>query len=129
MTVPTEAAYAELLWTVMETAFTPGFTAERTANVDVSYLYVSGLPVPLTFGVHYGLTLDAAGNVTATPIQLPAASNASPVTLVFERDTAAIQVTDFTNLQRFNATVHGVVLRRSDLIYSHWQKNIGGRSV
>ncbi|UZE47906.1 hypothetical protein ONR75_24020 [Rhodopseudomonas sp. P2A-2r] len=124
MTVPTEAAYAELLWTGAETAFTPGFTAERIADVDVSYLDADGLPVPLSRAVHYNLSLDSAGNVTATPISLPAASGANPVTLVFERDTEAVQGTDFTNLQRFNATVHGVLFDRSFRILAELKSRV-----
>ncbi|WP_445486912.1 hypothetical protein [Rhodopseudomonas sp. RCAM05734] len=124
MTVPTEAAYAELLWTGAETAFTPGFTAERTADLDVSYLDADGLPVPLTAGVHYTPSLDAAFNVTVTPLSLPAASVASPVTLVFERDTQAVQGTDFANLQRFNATVHGVLFDRTFRILAELKSRV-----
>lgn len=124
MTVPTEAAYAELLWTGAETAFTPGFTAERTADLDVSYLDADGLPVPLTAGVHYVPSLDGAFNVTVTPLNLPAASVASPVTLVFERDTQAVQGTDFSNLQRFNATVHGVLFDRTFRILAELKSRV-----
>lgn len=113
MTVPTEAAYTELTWTGVETTFTPGFTAENVADVDVSYLDADDLPVALARGVHFNLTLDGAGNVTATPIALPAATPAAPVTLIFERDTMAVQGTDFANLHRYNASVHGTLFDRA----------------
>jgi hypothetical protein len=48
MTLPTEVAYAELLWTGVETVFAPGFAAEIVGDVAVSYLDADNLPVPLT---------------------------------------------------------------------------------
>ncbi|NUU41372.1 hypothetical protein [Tardiphaga robiniae] len=109
MTVPTEAAYAELLWSGGETAFTPGFTAEHIDDVEVSYLDADGLPVPLTRGVHFNVSLDSALNVSVTPIALPVA----PKTMTFERNTDAVQGTNFENLHRYNATVHGVLFDRA----------------
>lgn len=113
MTVSTEAAYAERLWTGLETSFTPGFAAASLDDVDVSYLDADGLPIALTRGVHFDIALDVAGNVTMTPLFLPSASPDSPVTIVLERDTPAIQGTDFTNLHRYSAEVHGTLFDRA----------------
>lgn len=113
MTVPTEAAYAELIWTGVETVFTPGFTAEAVDGVHLSYLDADGLPVALTRGVHFNASLDSALNVTVTPVALPAATALAPVTLVMQRDTPAVQGTDFKNLQRYNASVHQTLFDRA----------------
>lgn len=115
MTVPTEAAYAQLIWTGVETSFTPGFTAEQVGDVAGSYLDVNGLPVSLARSVNFNVSLDGANNVTVTPIalQMPAASAGSPVTLIFQRNTAAIQGTDFQNLNRYNASVHQTLFDRA----------------
>lgn len=113
MTVPTEAAYAELLWTGVETSFTPGFSAEHLDDVLVSYLDVDQFPVPLTRVAHFNVALDSALNVTVTPVALPAGSALAPVTMVFERNTTAVQGTDFLNLQRYSAAVHGTLFDRA----------------
>jgi hypothetical protein len=113
MTVPTEAAYAELLWTGVETAFAPGFTAENVGDVAVSYLDADDLPVPLTRVVHFNVSLDSALNVTVTPVALPTGSPGDPVTLIFERNTTAVQGTEFSNLHRYSATVHGTLFDRA----------------
>ncbi len=113
MTVPTEAAYAELLWTGLETSFTPGFSAENVDDVDVSYLNLTDVPVALTRGVHFNASLDSALNVTVTPLALPSATALAPVTLIFERNTGAVQGTDFGNLHRYSATVHGTLFDRA----------------
>lgn len=109
MTVPTEAAYAELLWTGAETAFTPGFTAEVPNDVKVSYLDDDGLPHKLTRGIHFNVGLDSGLNVTVIPIVLPLA----PKIIAIERDTAAVQGTSFENLHRYSATAHGVLFDRT----------------
>lgn len=113
MTVPTEAAYAELIWTGGETSFTPGFSAENVNDVIVRYLDADDLPVTLTRGVHFNTSIDSALNVTVTPITLPVATALAPVTMIFERNTAAVQGTDFINLNRYNATVHGTLFDRT----------------
>lgn len=113
MTVSTEAAYAELIWTGVETAFAPGFTAENVNDVRVSYLDTLLQPVELTRGVHFNTSLDGSLNVTVTPLAMPAATALLPVTLVIERNTTAVQGTDFINLQRYNAAVHGTLFDRA----------------
>lgn len=113
MTVPTEAAYAELLWTGVETSFTPGFTAEAAGDVLVSYLDADDLPVALTRITHFNVSLDGANNVTVTPVALPAASGLAPVTLIIQRNTAATQGTEFANLNRYNASVHQTLFDRA----------------
>lgn len=125
MSVPTEAAYAELVWTGAETTFTPGFTAEAVGDVDVSYLDADDLPVDLTRGVHFDLSLDGSGAVTVTPIALPAATPSEPITLIFERDTGAVQGTDFTNLNRYNASVHGTLFDRAFRILGELKARMG----
>lgn len=113
MTVGTEAAYAEQLWTGAQASFTPGFTASAVDDVVVRYLDAQGLPQSLIRGVHFNTALDGAGNVKVTPIALPSASVPAPVTLIFQRNTQAVQGTDFQNLHRYSATVHGALFDRA----------------
>ncbi|MFA6267775.1 MAG: hypothetical protein WC670_18915 [Pseudolabrys sp.] len=107
MTVPTEACYAERVYTGVETIFTPGFAAFSGADVHVSYFDSTGVKIELTLGVHFLVSLDGGGAVTVTRIAFPAASADQPVILAFERITPAIQGTDFTNLNRYDAALHG----------------------
>lgn len=106
MTVATEAAYAEAVYTGVETLFTPGFSAQAAADVLAGYFDSSGLPVDLTQGVHFSAALDAEGAVTVTPIAFPLATPAAPVTIWMQRDTPAIQGVDFTNLNQYDPAVH-----------------------
>lgn len=120
MGVSTEAAYAERLWTGVETAFAPGFAAETINDVKVSYLDADGLPFPLTRGVHFNVQLDASLNVTVLPIALPVA----PKTIVIERDTPALQGTNFENLNRYNSSVHGVLFDRAFRILAELKSRV-----
>jgi hypothetical protein len=106
MTVATEACYAERSYTGAETIFSPGFSALAAADVHVGYFDANGLPVALTFNVHFSVSLDAQGAVTVTRIAFPSASVAAPVTMTFERITPALQGTDFTNLNQYDPSVH-----------------------
>lgn len=106
MTVATEACYAERSYTGVETVFTPGFSALAAADVHAGYLDANGLPVALTYNVHFSVSLDAQGAVTVTRIAFPSASVAAPVTVTFERVTPAVQGTDFTNLNQYDPSVH-----------------------
>lgn len=106
MTVATEACYAERSYTGAETTFSPGFSALAAADVHVGYLDVNGLPVALTFNVHFSASLDEQGAVTVTRMAFPSASVAAPVTMTFERITPALQGTDFTNLNQYDPSVH-----------------------
>jgi hypothetical protein len=107
MTVATEAAYAEAVYTGAETTFSPGFSALDAADVLAGYFDSSGLPISLTQGVHFSVALDpASGAVTVTRIAFPSASSGNPVTIFIERDTPATQGVDFTNLATFDPSVH-----------------------
>lgn len=120
MGVSTEAAYAERLWTGVETAFAPGFAAETINDVKVSYLDADGLPHPLDRGIHFNVQLDANLNVTVLPIALPLA----PKTIVIERDTPALQGTDFENLNRYSASVHGILFDRAFRILAELKSRV-----
>lgn len=113
MTVATEAAYAEMVWTGAQTSFSPGFSAENLTDVLVSYLDVNGLPVELTFNVHYGVSLGADDAVTVTPITFPTASPAAPVTIIIGRNTLAVQGVDFINLSRYDPSVYETLFDRA----------------
>lgn len=106
MTVATEASYAQAIYTGVETIFTPGFSALDPDAVFVDYFDINGLPVALTQGVHFSVTLDAAGAVTVTVIAFPSASVAAPVTIAFQRITPAVQGVNFTNLSQYDPSVH-----------------------
>lgn len=105
-TVATEACYAELLYTGVEIVFTPGFSAHAEADVHVGYLDADGLPIALTLGVHFTVTLGGDNAVTVGRIAFPSASPLAPVTITIERITPAVQGVDFENLQTFSAGVH-----------------------
>ncbi|MFT4115416.1 hypothetical protein [Bradyrhizobium sp.] len=106
MTVATEASYAELLYTGVETVFPPGFSAQDAADVQVGYFDTDGLLVPLIAGTHFIATLDASGAVTVTRVAFPYASPSQPVRIAIERVTPATQGVDFDNLEAFDASVH-----------------------
>ncbi|WP_156464224.1 hypothetical protein [Afipia sp. Root123D2] len=106
MTVATEASYAELIYTGVETIFTPGMQAQQQADVHCGYLDGDGLSVELIRGTHFTVTLDSSAAVTIGRIAFPIASALSPLTIWVERITPAVQGTDFKNLNRFNPEVH-----------------------
>jgi hypothetical protein len=116
MTVASEAAYAELNWTGAETLFSPGFIAEKAADVVVQYVDGASVLQTLTNGTHFRASLDGAKNVTVTPIALPSASAAAPVTLQFSRATQALQGTDFANLGAFDKSTYTTLFDRLTLI-------------
>lgn len=113
MTVATEASYHQLQWTGVETSFTPGFSAEAVADVQVSYLDINQLPVALTRGVHFSVSLGADGAVTVTPIAFPSASAGSPVTIIIQRNTTAVQGVDFENLNSYDPSVYETLFDRA----------------
>ena len=113
MTVTSETAYATRLWTGGESVFAAGFSVERTADVTVSYLDANGLPIALVAGVHYTADLDGNNALTISPLMFPSASLASPVTIAIERNTPAVQGTDFRNLRAFDAATFGFLFDRA----------------
>lgn len=109
MPVATETAYAERVWTGVETSINPGFSAESEAHVYISYVTALGVLTPLTRGTHFNVTLDADDAVTVQPLALPT----PPVTLLISRQTPALQEVDFENLEDFDAATHTRLADRS----------------
>lgn len=102
MTVGSEASYSDHSWTGVETTFAGGFKAQAAAHVAADYIDSASVETALTNGVHFSATIDGDGNVTVTPIALPAA----PGTLRIKRQTPALQQTNFVNLGAYSATIH-----------------------
>lgn len=102
ITLSSEASYAELAWTGVETSFAPGFKADADADVYINARNTSDVSTALTRGLHYTVSRAADGLVTITPLALPAA----PQTLEIYRRTPALQPTDFANLGGYTADVH-----------------------
>lgn len=105
MTVSTENAYAELLWTGVETSFNPNFPALDVSYVIVQYVNADDEIATLTRGVHFDVSLGAGNAVTVTPITLPAA----PGTLLISRHTPATVSVTFADLEDFPAAVHQLI--------------------
>lgn len=98
-----ENCYAELAWTGAEDSFAPNFVALDAAHVLLKFRNEDDEVVPLSAGVHLALTVPpGGGTVTAAPLALPPA----PGVVIFERETPAIQETDFATLGAFTADVH-----------------------
>jgi hypothetical protein len=91
MTVSTSNATASLSWTGVETSFNPGFRAFARTDVSVTFINALLVSTPLTLDTHFSVTLDGSGNVTVTPIALPAA----PGTLVINRNSTYLQATNY----------------------------------
>lgn len=107
MTVATEASVAELVWTGSETLFTPGLSAQSTANVRVAYCPDGvGEQVSLIAGVHLTLTKAGGAGETGAITGIPVAMPAAPGTVIFTRDTPALQPTIFEQLAAYSARVH-----------------------
>jgi hypothetical protein len=110
MTVATEAAYAERIYTGVETTFSPGFSALAAADVHAGYFDITGQSIELTAGVHFSASVDpSSGAVTVTRIAFPSASAAAPVTIWITRETPAIQGTNFVNINRYDPSVHELI--------------------
>ena len=109
MTVATENAYAERSYTGVETSLTPGFGALSATDIYVGYLDPDGLPIALTQGVHFSVSLGTDNAVKVTPIAFPNATPVSPVVITIERITPALQGVDFVNLNSYDPSVHGSI--------------------
>ncbi len=93
MTVSTATATATLAWTGVETTFNAGFQAQNVGDVSVTFVAPGGKQTLLTLGAHYALMLDGSGNVTATPIALPAARG----NLLILRNSSLVQPDSFVD--------------------------------
>lgn len=110
MTVASEAAYAERIYTGVETTFAPGFSALAAADVHVGYFDSTGQSIELTAGLHFSAAVDPSGGaVSVTRIAFPSASVASPVTIWITRETPAIQGTSFVDLNQYDPDVHELI--------------------
>lgn len=101
-TVGTEACTASLNWTGVEGVFAAGFPALDPTHIVVTYKPAVGNAVPLTPGIHFTAAIDGAGAVTVTPIAMPAA----PGLVTIDRQTPAVQATNFINLASFSPDIH-----------------------
>lgn len=106
MTVATEVAYAERVYTGSQTTFASLFRALDPSHVYMAWLDGDGLPVELTRGVHFSVTIGGDGMAVVQKIAFPSASVLAPLTLAFWRDTPAIQGVDFINLAAYDPRVH-----------------------
>lgn len=110
MTVATEASYAERIYTGIQSVLFPDFTALDASYVHVGYLDPdNGLPVEFTSGIHFTVSLDENSFVSVARIAFPPASADRPLTIWIERITPAVQGVNFSNLARYDASVHEVV--------------------
>lgn len=105
MTVATEVCYVERQYTGSQTTFASLFRALDPSHVFMAWLDAEGLPVELTRGVHFSVSL-VAGMAVVQKIAFPAASVLAPLTLAFWRDTPALQGVDFINLAAYDPQVH-----------------------
>jgi hypothetical protein len=120
MTIPNENSYRELAWSGVETSFNPQFRAERREDVSVSYQDSLQTITALTLGTHFDVTLDGDSNVTVTPLSMPAASG----TLLIERNTRALQETDFQDLEDFPAATYTLLFDRLTMLAAEAHRDI-----
>jgi hypothetical protein len=106
MTVATEVSYAERNWSGVETSFAPGMSAQDTSHISVKYRDGNDVVTNLVVGVHVAVTkagdVGETGAISAAPLNMPQA----PGVVIFERQTPALQQTDFENLQDFDPEIH-----------------------
>jgi len=122
MTVSSTIAVATLNWTGVETTFTPGFQAQEAGDVSVVFTAPSGATTALTLNVGFSIALDGAGNVTVTPIALPAA----PGTLTFTRNSSYLQPDHFQDGVPWSAEVIEQALDLGALRDQELRRDISG---
>lgn len=120
MTVPSENSYRELAWTGVETSFNPLFRAERIEDVTVRYQDSLQAVNTLTRGIHFNVSLDGDNNVTVTPLTMPTA----PGTVLIERNTQALQPTDFHDLESFPAAAYTFLFDRLTMLAGEFRRAI-----
>lgn len=106
MTVATEVSYVERQYTGAQTTFASLFRAQAPEHVYMAWLDAEGLPVNLTRGVHFSVSIGGDGMAVVQKIAFPSASVLAPLTLAFWRDTPAVQGVDFVNLNAYDPQVH-----------------------
>jgi hypothetical protein len=74
----------------------------------------------LTLGTHFDVALDGDNNVTVTPLSMPAASG----TLLIERNTRALQETDFQDLEDFPAATYTLLFDRLTMLAAEAHRDI-----
>lgn len=109
MTVAAEVSYVERQYTGSQTTFASLFRALDPSHVFAAWLDADGLPVALTRGVHFSVTIDGSGMAVVQKIAFPSASVLAPLTLAFERHTPAVQGVDFQNLAAYDPDVHETI--------------------
>jgi hypothetical protein len=111
-TVPTELCQAQFQWTGVQNLFPCGFPALDASDLLIQYTTATNPPVTtvLVPGVHVSVLLDAlTGNVTLQPLAMPAPNG----TLTVTRTTPAIQPTQFSNLDTYQADSQTIALDRA----------------
>jgi hypothetical protein len=122
-TVPTELCQAQFQWTGVQNLFPCGFPALDATNLLIQYTTATVPPVTtqLVPGVHVAVLLDAlTGNVSLTPIAMPAPNGTVTVT----RITPAVQPTQFSNLDNYQADSITVALDRAMLCVAELKRRV-----
>lgn len=122
-TVPTELCQAQFQWTGVQNLFPCGFPALDATDLLIQYTTATNPPVTSTLipGVHVSVLLDAiTGNVSLTPIAMPAPNGTVTVT----RQTAAIQPTQFSNLETYQADSQTTALDRAMMCIAECKRRI-----
>lgn len=122
-TIPTELCQALLQWTGVQNLFPCGFPALDAADLLIQYTTATNPPVTTTLipGVNVAVLLDAlTGNVSLTPLAMPAPNGILTVT----RITAAIQPTQFTNLEAYQADSQTTAFDRAMLVCAELKRRV-----
>jgi hypothetical protein len=129
MTVSSEVCGPiSLRWTGAETSFPAGFAAGSRDAIEAFYLADAdgSASIPLTLDAHFGVTLaDGSNLVTVTPLAMPAA----PGTLILQRQTAALQETDFGNLAAFSPAIHTALHDASAMRDAEMRRDLAAAGV
>lgn len=102
MSVLTEASRATFAWTGVETAFSCGFPADKTPDLQVFFVDDDGVQSQLTQGVHFTASL---ANTTKLATVLPAAMPPAPGTLIVQRRTPTLVPETLADGQEFSLRV------------------------
>lgn len=122
-TVPTELCQALFQWTGVQNLFPCGFPALEPSDLLIQYTTATNPPVTSTLipGVHVNLLLDAiTGNVSLTPLAMPAPNGTVTVT----RITSAIQPTQFTNLETYQADSQTTAFDRAMMCIAELKRRV-----
>ena len=101
MTVSSAIASVTFNWTGAETQFSPGFQAESTGDISITWVNAAGASGTLTLNTHFSAALDGYNMVTIGVIAFPPA----PATVTIARNSTPLQIDHFQDGVPWSASI------------------------